>query len=326
MDKKPFISIITPTYNRAKLLEVAILSVASQKTEIPFDWEMIIVDDGSSDNTRDIVNKYMGIYPKNIKYFWQEDKWNRVGRARNIALSNLNKGSDYLIFLDSDDELIEDCFFTCLKKCEELKLRWEYDSIVRIYYFCKTQVGKLVGTKRILSWKQEIYLTYHDFLQNKIKFEFGVFCKSKYFLENSWFRFSETVINELVLVSKMYQYFNKHWLKCLIIDYVGRIYRIWYWIQITKTISLERFKNNAIWNEKVLEIIWSDLLKFWYGKSYWEYLFRIWINRILYWNKQKWLLFMKRSLKYQFNLRNIFMYFLSSFSRQIVLLIYKIYI
>jgi glycosyltransferase involved in cell wall biosynthesis len=45
MAKKPFITIITPTYNRKELLEKAILSVINQKNDVPFDWEMIITDD-----------------------------------------------------------------------------------------------------------------------------------------------------------------------------------------------------------------------------------------------------------------------------------------
>ena len=52
---KPFFSIIIPTYNRANFLTKAINSVISQTFE---NWELIIVDDGSTDNTKVIVNEF----------------------------------------------------------------------------------------------------------------------------------------------------------------------------------------------------------------------------------------------------------------------------
>jgi glycosyltransferase involved in cell wall biosynthesis len=74
------ISIITPTYNRKELLEKAILSVINQKQGIHFDWEMIIIDDGSTDNTREYIQKYLDTY-LNIHYIYQENSG--VGKARN---------------------------------------------------------------------------------------------------------------------------------------------------------------------------------------------------------------------------------------------------
>ena len=50
------VSIIMPTYNRAYIIERAIVSVIHQTYE---DWELIIVDDASKDNTREIVKKYI---------------------------------------------------------------------------------------------------------------------------------------------------------------------------------------------------------------------------------------------------------------------------
>ncbi len=320
----PLVSFITPTYNRKELLEKAILSVIHQKQNIPFEREMIIVDDWSKDWTEFFIQKYLDKYQDNIKYFYQEN--GGVGKARNLWLDNMSKNSDYLIFLDSDDELIDDCIYTCLKKRQELRERWEYENIVWLFYFCKTQYGKLIWTKNILWWKKEIYITYHDFLQNKIKFEFWILCKSIYFLENTTFRFPEDVITETILSSKMHKYFNEHWLKCIIMDYIGRIYTIWHWIQITKTISPERFKKNAIGNERILEIIQNDLLLFWYKNSYWEYLFRAWINWFLYGDRIKWINYLKKSLKYQKNIRNVVIYLLSLLNRNIVLFIYKLYI
>lgn len=72
MIQPPLITIITPTYNRADLIEKSIQSVIEQNTTIPFAWEMIIIDDWSTDNTKEIVRKYIKKYPDNIFYFYQK--------------------------------------------------------------------------------------------------------------------------------------------------------------------------------------------------------------------------------------------------------------
>ena len=89
----PRVSVIIPTYNRSDLLKDAIASVLSQNYS---DYEIIIVDDGSTDDTQAVVSSYKS--PK-IIYFFQ----NNCGRsaARNSGIS-LARG-EYIAFLDSDD-------------------------------------------------------------------------------------------------------------------------------------------------------------------------------------------------------------------------------
>lgn len=325
--KKQFITIITPTYNRADLIGYAIDSVINQKHTIPFDWEMIVVDDGSIDNTKELVQKYIKKHPRHIKYYRQEDKWNRVGKARNIGIDNMNKNSDYIIFLDSDDELVSDCIYTCLKKWNELKQKWEYDTIFWLAYYCKNQYWKLLWNKNIFHWNKEIILDYQLFLSNTITRELHSMCKSSNFIDNSNFRFPEDITTETVLWSKMRKYFHAKWQYALLLNYEWRIYRIEAWSnQITKSINPERFRKNAIGNERILEIIWDDLLKFWYKRSYAEYFFRAWMNRILYGEKKKWLFYLKKSLKVYFSLKTFVIFLLMLISEKLVLFIYKIYI
>ncbi len=73
------ISIIIPTYNRADLIERAITSVVSQTYT---NWELLIIDDGSTDNTKSIIEKYLS--DKRIKYIYQENKG--PGAARNNGI------------------------------------------------------------------------------------------------------------------------------------------------------------------------------------------------------------------------------------------------
>ncbi|RLD55871.1 MAG: hypothetical protein DRJ01_16045 [Bacteroidetes bacterium] len=93
--KNPFFSIIIPTYNRAHMIGGTIQSVLNQ---IYDNFELIVVDDGGTDNTKDVVNKFDD---DRIKYYWKEN--GERGAARNYGVSK-SKG-DYINFLDSDDLL-----------------------------------------------------------------------------------------------------------------------------------------------------------------------------------------------------------------------------
>ena len=88
-------SIIIPTYNREKFIVKTIQSVLSQTYT---NFELIIVDDGSTDNTEKFVRN---VKDNRIKFFKKENK--ERGAARNYG-TNKAKG-DYITFLDSDDLL-----------------------------------------------------------------------------------------------------------------------------------------------------------------------------------------------------------------------------
>lgn len=91
--KKPLFSVIIPTYNRATSIIVAIESVLNQ---VFLNWELIIVDDGSTDRTNEVVTKYKD---QRIKYFYKENE--ERGRARNFGIEKAM--GLFIAFLDSDD-------------------------------------------------------------------------------------------------------------------------------------------------------------------------------------------------------------------------------
>lgn len=91
----PFFSIIIPTFNRAHLIKETILSVQNQTFT---DWECIVIDDGSTDNTKEVIKELTKI-DKRIRYIYQENA--ERSAARNNGISNA-KG-EYICFLDSDD-------------------------------------------------------------------------------------------------------------------------------------------------------------------------------------------------------------------------------
>lgn len=92
------ISIVIPTYNRAHLISRAIESILQQSLST---WELIIVDDGSTDNTNEVVNGYLS--DSRVKYFKKANSG--AADSRNIGASNATQ--PYLTFLDSDDEAVQ---------------------------------------------------------------------------------------------------------------------------------------------------------------------------------------------------------------------------
>lgn len=94
MEPRPRISIVTPTYNRAGFIAQAVDSVLAQSVA---DWELLIVDDGSSDNTQEVLAAYQK--DPRIHYFYQANQGQSI--ARNNALKRAQ--GDFVAFLDSDD-------------------------------------------------------------------------------------------------------------------------------------------------------------------------------------------------------------------------------
>lgn len=98
MSIEPFFSIIIPTYNRAHTIRKPIDSIINQSFG---DWELIIVDDGSTDNTKSVVDSYTDT---RIKYGWQENQERSAARNHGIKLAN----GEWICFQDSDDEYLPD--------------------------------------------------------------------------------------------------------------------------------------------------------------------------------------------------------------------------
>lgn len=98
MKKQPFFSVIIPTYNRSSFLKIAIDSVLAQSFK---DYQLIIIDDGSSDNTSSLIKSYK---QPQIEYYHQKNQG--PAAARNLGI--LKSRGKYICFLDSDDRYRSD--------------------------------------------------------------------------------------------------------------------------------------------------------------------------------------------------------------------------
>lgn len=107
-------TVVIPVYNVEKFLEETILSVINQTIGFEKNIQMILVNDGSPDNSEEICLKYKELYPHNTKYIKQENKG--VSEARNAAYPYVE--GEYVNFLDSDDV-------------------WQLDSFQAVYKFFK---------------------------------------------------------------------------------------------------------------------------------------------------------------------------------------------
>ena len=96
MNKDPLFSIITPTFNRGYIIWKIIQSIQQQSL---WDWELLIIDDGSTDNTKQVVAEFQK--DTRVKYFYKNHE--NGSSARNYGLSK-SKGK-IITYVDSDDAL-----------------------------------------------------------------------------------------------------------------------------------------------------------------------------------------------------------------------------
>jgi len=101
--EKPFFSVVVPTYNRKDFLQIAINSVLNQTFQ---DYELLIVDDGSTDETQKLILKITtatNVQKKIIRYFYQPHTG--ISKARNKGIKEAR--GKFVLFLDSDDRFCQ---------------------------------------------------------------------------------------------------------------------------------------------------------------------------------------------------------------------------
>jgi glycosyltransferase involved in cell wall biosynthesis len=133
MHQKPFVSVVIPTYNREQTIIATIESVLAQSFS---ELEVIVVDDGSIDETADAIKNLMGQMASGsgkgsrIRYIYQPNKGQSHARNTGIAAAR----GDWIAFLDSDDYWLPD------------KIKWQFHAIEQF----KDQCGACISDARLV--------------------------------------------------------------------------------------------------------------------------------------------------------------------------------
>jgi len=244
------VSIITPTYNGEKFIERAIKSVLWQTFK---DWEMIIVDDGSKDNTVEIIKKYVK-QDSRIKLI--ELKENTGGPAIPRTIASKEAKGEYIAFLDQDDLYYPEYLETKIKYLEEnfdvdilFSLAWSFDEnskkIINVEHGGPVNMivrKKVIETGEYFKPEQngvdEIGMLYRYFLKEKNGFEKvklfplePITLYSRHPLQGSYVE-NKDALNFVKRISSLIEEYNEEVLKKIenerFLNYIKNIKKIWY--------------------------------------------------------------------------------------------------
>ena len=132
LDQNKLFSVVIACYNTGKYLEECINSLIGQSFSFGSNIQLILVNDGSTDNTEEICQKYLKLYPDNIIYLYQENQGQ--GAARNFGLQYAN--GKYVNFLDSDDKFSGNTFYKVYEFFEKHYSEIDFVS-TRMFFFDK---------------------------------------------------------------------------------------------------------------------------------------------------------------------------------------------
>lgn len=147
-ENNPVISVIIPAYNYGRYLSEAIESVFAQTFT---DFELIIVDDGSTDDTAAVVREYLS--DPRVCYIYQKNRGPSAARNTGIRLAR----GKYIALLDGDDVWMP------LKLKKQIQLFEEAEDVVLIY--CMVEHIDEIGNKLLhISWPHKMGATYKDLM------------------------------------------------------------------------------------------------------------------------------------------------------------------
>jgi len=243
MTGKPLVSIIIPCYNAEEYIEACINSVILQDYE---NWECIIINDGSKDNTLNIIKIFEAENHK-ITVFLQENLG--LSATRNKGMDNA-KG-EFIFFLDQDDILVTDAISTMVYSYED------NDIIVGITVTTNIIEGKINKVSQLLHPKEGSITFKNDYFEVlKITMESGLKpvaqnrLYNREFIEKNNLCFKNGILHEdelwffeTMLVAKNVKFINKE----------TYYYRIDNAASITKNLSDNNLKSYILVMEEILK-------------------------------------------------------------------------
>ncbi len=229
-------TILIVVYNGGKTIKKCLDSIENQTIK---NFEVIVVDDGSTDNTKEIVKKY-----KNVKYFYKENSG--VADTRNYAISKVE--TPYFMFLDCDDYIAEDL----IEECEKYS---DYD----VLSFCAVRVDKNYDEIESLnkeSFKSlngpralQIYMKNHDFFL----VPWGYIYKTSFIKKNN-FKYNKNYVMEDTELTPIIIFNAK---KVISINYYG-----YYYYQSDESITRTCNGNKILFNIKSFIHHYDSLIEY----------------------------------------------------------------
>lgn len=219
----PKVSVIVPVYNSEKYIEKCLNSIIEQTYK---DFELIVINDGSKDNSLEILEKYKNDFPKVITLINQENIG--VSKTRNNAIK-MAKGK-YVMFIDNDDFIDKDYIETFINEAE----KEDYD-VVLGGYRRPNEKGEII---------KKLKLPQEEWAKFMIFAPWARIYKKEYLLKND-IEFLSVNIGEDVYFNIQAMMISK---KIKIIDYIG-----YNWFFNTESVSNTTQKN--IQNLQVFELL-----------------------------------------------------------------------
>lgn len=144
MEKNKLLSVVLPTWNREWCLSDAIRSVRGQTYQ---DWELIVIDDGSTDGTKDLMSFWCS-EDRRIKYFRREEN-KGIAFSRNEGIQEAT--GDIIVVMDSDDLMID-------KRLELIAQAFEKENCDVLYsdFYRGDQMGNAVSIIRAQDFSDEL--------------------------------------------------------------------------------------------------------------------------------------------------------------------------
>lgn len=263
------ISIIMPVFNNEAALNFSINSIINQTSK---DWELLLINDGSSDNSGKICKKFSESY-SNIIFLEQENKG--AGPARNHGLNHIS--GEYILFCDADDFLPNNILHNYVEAIKKYKV----DLIMSSYqeYNMSNNKVNLLTVKRnnnnYIVGKEKLRKEYVNFYKNNfIQAPWGKLYKSKIIKKNNLEFKNLRRCQDIIFNLEYYEYLNS----LLTIDEIGYFYqtpdKIQYISKLPKNLfEISVFVNDSIqkqlknWNQNCNEtityfnaILFNDLL------------------------------------------------------------------
>lgn len=192
------LTVIVPAYNVEKYIEKCLESLVNQTYR---DVEILVINDGSTDNTKKIIKKYEKKY-KNLKLLNKEN--GGLSSARNFGLQNTK--TEYVTFVDGDDYLELNAYEVIMKKVEEEKADIGIYNLKKIYpnKIVNSKLSKRIyykkdSLKQIFSKSKEIDVI----VCNKI-FRINIIVKNRIYFENkAYFEDTGFIFRYLYFVKKI---------------------------------------------------------------------------------------------------------------------------